>query len=175
MSDTVNPFQSPETAAVPEKPLAAQGTLTETMLIYLKGAAPWLQFMGILGFIGSGFTALWGVAMIALVPLLRQVWDQVPEFEVVGNFLGVAFGGTLAVLCIGGAVVLFFPAFFTYNFGRKIRGYLMNGKDADLEAAFKNNKSLWKFLGIISIIELAFIPLLIIGGIIVAVVMAISS
>jgi len=175
MSDTVNPYQSPEAVIVPEKPLAVQAALTETMLLYLKGAAPWLQFMGVLGFIGSGLTALWGFAMIALVPLMRQVWDKVPELDVVGNFMGAAFGGTLAFFCIGAAVLLFFPALFTYRFGGKIRDYLRTGMERELEQAFKNNRSLWKFLGIISIVELAFVPMMIIGGIIVAVAVAFSS
>jgi len=175
MSDTANPYQSPEAAAAPEKPAAVQAALTETMLLHLKGAGPWLQFMGILGFIGSGLTALWGFAMIGLVPLLRQVWDRVPELDIVGKFLGVAFGGTLAMFCIGAAVLMFFPALFTYRFGGKIRGYFRTGTEQELEQAFKNNKYLWKFHGIISIIELAFVPMMIIAGIIAAVAVAFSS
>jgi len=174
MSDAVNPYQSPETVAVPEKPLAAQGTLTETMLLYLKGASPWLQFIGILGFIGSGLMALGGLIFLLVAPLMTGIWSEIPGMEGMGKYLGAAFGGGIAVLYIGLGALVFFPSLFVYRFGEKIRSYLRTGVDQDLELAFKNNKSLWKFIGIISIIELAFIPLMIIGGIIAAVVMAVS-
>jgi len=169
MSDTVNPYQSPETAAVPEKTLGAQGSLTETMLIYLKQASPWLKFIGILGFVSAGLTVLSGVVFFAVVPMMGELWGEIPGFET--TFRGVSgavFGGGMAVLCMGGGALIFFPALFVYRFGERIRSYLRTGMDLELEQAFKNNKSLWKFLGIICIIQLAFFPLAVIGGIIAA-------
>ena len=174
MSDAVNPYQSPETVAVPEKPLTAQGTLTESMLLYLKGASPWLMFLGILGFIGAGFMVLGGIIFMALAPMMTGVWSEVPGMEEAGKYLGAAFSGGIAVIYIGIGVLLFFPAFFKYRFGEKIRSYLRTGMEQELELAFRNNKSLWKFLGIISIIELAVIPVMIIVGIIAAVAIAVS-
>jgi uncharacterized membrane protein YjgN (DUF898 family) len=174
MSDAVNPYQSPETVAAPVKPLVAQGTLTETMLFYLKGASPWLRFIGILGFICSGLTVLGSISFLAFIPLIGQVWKEVPGFEAFGGIFRAAFSGSMVALCIGGAVLMFFPSLFTYRFGEKIRSYLRNGTEQDLEQAFKNNKSLWKFYGIICIIYLAFIPLMVIIGIIVGVASALS-
>jgi len=170
MSDAVNPYQSPETVSVPVKPLVAQGFLTETMLIYLKGASPWLRFVGIVGFITSGLTALSGLVFFAFLPLVKQLWDEIPGFEAsFSGALGAVFGGGMAVLSIGAGVLIFIPALFVYRFGERIRSYLRTGMDQELEQAFKNNKFFWKFLGIICIVELAFFPLAIIGGIIAAV------
>jgi len=174
MSDLVNPYESPESAAVPVKPLVSQGSLTETMLIYLKGASPWLRLVGILGFVGSGLIILWGIALLAIVPSVGEDWFQVLEIEQFSSFLGATFGGSMAIFTIGGAVLLFIPSLFAYRFGEKIRSFLRTGTDQDLELAFKNNKSFWKFVGILSIIELAFIPLLIIAGIIIAVAVALA-
>ena len=172
MSDTVNPYQSPGTAAAPVKPLVAQGSLTETMLIYLKGASPWLRFIGILGFIGTGTTALWGIFFFTAGLVTGQVWNQIPGFnsltEINGN-VGVAFTVLMGLLTVGLAALIFFPSRYTYRFGAKIRIYLREGREQDLEMAFKNNKSLWKFYGIIGIVYLAFIPVTIIIGIIAAV------
>ena len=173
MSDTVNPYQSPEAEAAPVKPLAARGTLTETMLSYLKGASPWLRFIGILGFISSGLTAVWGLVSIALVPLMMRIWGQIPGFDSFSGVFGAAFGGSMVVLCVASAVLIFIPSLFIYRFGEKIRGYLRTGADQDLETALRNNKSFWKFCGIVSIIGLAFVPLLIIIGIVVGVAAAI--
>ena len=174
MSDSVNPYQSPEMTAAPVKPLAAQGALTETMLIYLKGASPWLRFVGILGFIGAALVALWGVIFVSFAPLVGRVWAEIPGMEEFSRVFGTAFGGGMAVLFVGIGVLIFFPSLFMYRFGEKIRSYLGTGVDQDLELAFKNNKSFWKFVGILHIIELAFIPLTIIGAVIAAVSMALT-
>jgi hypothetical protein len=171
MSDVANPYQSPETAAVPVTPFVAQGTLTENMLIYLKGASPWLSFIGILGFISAGLTAVWGIVSFVFVPLMRQFWGEISGFEMAGAF-GVFFGVAIAVFCIGAGVLMFFPSLFIYRFGERIRSYLRTGLDQELEQAFRNNKSFWKFVGIICIIFLAFIPVMIIAGIIAVVVSA---
>ena len=169
MSDAVNPYQSPETSAVSEKPLVSQGNITETMLIYLKEASPWLRFIGILGFIGCGMTAIWGVFLIILVPIAGLALESMPGFEAFGAFsgaMGLAFGGLFGVIIIGSSLLIFFPSLFVYRFGDKIRTYLRSGTDQDLELALKNNKSLWKFYGIICIVYLAFVPVMIIISII---------
>jgi hypothetical protein len=178
MSDAVNPYQSPETAVVPEKPLTIQGTLTETMLVHLKGAAPWLRFVGILGFINSGLVALTSFSMIPFVSVMNRAWAEIPGFESLDGVLSVAFGaafsGFMVVLFIGAGLLLFFPSLYIFRFGEKIRSYLKTGADGDLELEFQNIKSLWKFAGILCIIQLAFIPLLIIGGIIAALIAVFS-
>ena len=175
MSDAENPYRSPETTAVSERPLAAQGILTETMLIYLKGASPWLRLIGILGFISAGMTALWGLGSFAFVPLMRQAWDEIRD-EMPEAFSGVfaAMGGTMAVFSIGVAALVFFPSLFVYRFGEKIHSYLRTGTEQDLEQAFRNNRSFWKFFGIVCIVFLAITPIIIVGGVIAAVAMAIS-
>jgi len=160
MSLALNPYQSPETAAVPVSPLIAQGALTDNMLIYLKGASPWLRFVGVMGFLSAGLTVLWGLVSLIFIPLTREIWDELP------GITGMLLGGTMTMIFIGLGVLIFFPSLFIYRFGEKIRRYLRTGTDQDLEQAFRNNKSLWKFVGILCIINLAFLPLMIIGNII---------
>ncbi|MDR2618022.1 MAG: DUF5362 family protein [Treponema sp.] len=174
MSDTNNPYQSPEANVSPVKPLVSQGLLTETMLIHLKGASPWLRFIGILGFISCGGMFLGGIGFIALFSTVSEVWGSIPGIEAYSDVIGAVFAASTGVLFLIYAVLYLFPSLFIYNFGNKIRSYMRNGADQDLEAAFKNNKSLWKYLGILAIISLAFIPVLVIAGIIAAVVMALG-
>jgi hypothetical protein len=175
MSDANNPYQSPAANASPVKPLISQGLLTETMLMYLKGASPWLRFAGILGFAACGCMIFGGMAIIALIPVTSEAWESIPGLEIYDEIIGATVfsvsSGLTFLVC---AVLYFFPSFYIYNFGNKIRGYMHSGADQDLEAAFKNNKSLWKFLGILAIISLAFIPVTIIAGIIVVAAMAIG-
>jgi hypothetical protein len=135
------------------------------MARYLREASPWLRFIGILGFIGSGLIALGGLVFIFLVVLIS---------DLAGEFGGILAGTFMGVLYILLGLVSFFPAKFCYGFGSKISHYTLSNSEKDLEEAFKNNRSLWKFLGILAIVYLAIIPLAVIGVTVAAVFSAIG-
>jgi hypothetical protein len=161
MSDTANPWQSPAAEAAAEEHMA-QGVLTAAMIRYLKEASPWLRFIGILGYIGAAI--LFGVGIfMAIILLINGVRNRSGVVEFITSFMGFIYV-IMGVLC-------FFPARFTHRFGAKIRNYLLSGAEKDLEEALKNNKSLWKFSGIMAIVYLALMP----AGIVIAVVTAVSS
>jgi hypothetical protein len=174
MSDATNPFQSPQADSQVVRPLVSQGTLSEIMVKYLSDASPWLRFIGIMGFIGSGLMVLLGIIFFASMPFAGNMLDQSLD-----DVLGTVFGllapmmAVYAVLFIGSGVVAFFPSLFTYRFGALIRNYTITNSEADLELAFRNNMSLWKFKGILVIISLAAAPILtIISVVIIAAAMA---
>jgi hypothetical protein len=101
MSDSVNPYQSPEAAIKPENSLGAPGGLTENMVLYLRQASPWLRFIGIVSFIGCGFMVLVGVLSLFL-PIFN-IWN------IEGALAGLIY--------LGFAVFAFFPDRFIYGFG----------------------------------------------------------
>ena len=155
--------------AVPEKPMASHGNLTENMLIHLKGASPWLRFIGILGFIISGTVALWGLFSFTMVFRNVSFWGNFFGFESINEAsgaMGLVLRVIMIVFTIGSASFIFFPSLFAYRFGENIQTYLRTGADRDMETALKYNKSFWKFFGIVCIIYLAFIPMVIIISII---------
>jgi hypothetical protein len=153
--------------------LVSQGTLTEIMLKYLIRASPWLRFLGIMGFIGCGFMVLGGIMSFAYVPFAGIMFDEFSD--VISSVFGslAPMLAVYAVYFIGAGVVTFFPALFTYRFGEKIRSYVLTNSEADLELAFRNNMSLWKFKGILMIIGMAAVPVLtVISVVIIAAAMA---
>jgi hypothetical protein len=171
MSDNANPYQSPQN---PVNPAAdSSNRLTETMIVYLKGAAPWLRFIGIVGFIGCGFLILLGLIFLFAFSAAGFLWNTIPGLEEgledYSAALGAASGIIMAIYFFIIAAIYFFPALFEYNFGTKIRNYLRSNSGQDLELAFKNNKSLWKFNGILLIITLAIVPVIMVVGIIVGI------
>jgi hypothetical protein len=165
MSDFTNPYQSPENPSVPEKLLSPQAALTEPMLRYLKEAAPWLRFMGVLGYIGCGFMFFGGI-------ILSIIMFAVSGF--IDGFDGASMG-IMGLVYVPMGILYFFPARFTYKFGTKIRHYLFTNSEEDLELAFKNNRALWKFNGILYIVLLAFIPLFIVLAVVGGVAAAMSG
>jgi hypothetical protein len=163
MSDSVNPYQSPAAEAVPVQPAGAAGSLNDNMLSSLREAAPWARFLGIMGYIQCGFVLLLGLVFIVLLPAAVAGSN-------VGGIAAAALGGMRSILgfvYIIGGVLLFFPARFLYTMGNRIRGYLRSGADHDLETAFRNAKSLLKFLGIVVIVSLALIPVSIIVSVVI--------
>jgi hypothetical protein len=159
MSDFENPYQSPESPIIPDPSQSSGNSLSETMLQYLNEASPWLRFIGILGYVGSGLLIILGILFAAGMLAASAFAGGLGEFPL---WIFALIYIPLGVLCI-------FPAHFTYNFGQKIRNYRFSNLSEDLEVAFKNNKSLWKFYGIICIIYLAFIPVFILIGVIISV------
>ncbi|MDR1099670.1 MAG: hypothetical protein LBL28_04240 [Treponema sp.] len=172
MADDMNPYQSPQNPVNPAADVS--GRLTETMERYLKGASPWLRFIGIVGFISVGFMGLAGIIFLIALPLIGNIWGDIPGLEEYSGTAGSIVGITMGVYLFIIAALCFFPALFTYKFGDKIRAYLQSRTEGELETAFKNNKSLWKFSGILTIIGLAFIPVTIIITIVVGIAAALS-
>jgi hypothetical protein len=121
--------------------------LNYSVLVYLKGASPWLRFIGILQYIGCGFMVAGGLVSLIAGPLME-------DFNIDGT-IGALTGGVYLVL----AVIMFFPARFIYSFGARLRNYFLSNGEKELELAFKYNKSLWKFYGIVTIVVLALIPI----------------
>jgi hypothetical protein len=160
MSDSENPYQSPDTPIIPETSQNTGISFSVTMLQYLNEASPWLRFVGILGYIGSGMTAIGGIIAAIAMTAVAGFAGELSAFPAwVFSFVYIPLG-----------VLFFFPAHFTYNFGKKIRDYKFSNAIEDIELALKNNKSLWKFYGILCIIYLAIIPLFfvlaIVGGVV---------
>ena len=148
ISDDQNPYKSPEAAA--SGGVEQEGKLTVAMVRYLKEASPWIRFIGVLGYIGTALIAIGGIAMLAGG---GQIMGAIPGFGGMGALIGIVYLGT--------AVVVFFLSRFCHRFGSKIKRYAVGHQLEDLEEAFRNNKSLWKFYGILVIIYLALIPVLI--------------
>jgi len=156
MSDFENQYNSPETSVNPDKSQII-GNLTEPMFKHLKESSLWLRFVGIIGFIGCGLIVVGG-----LLPSIG-----IMSHSGLSGILGTSDFPTwiiwlLLPLNLAGAALFFFPSFFTWKFGDCIRKYEFSNKEEDLEKAFKNNKSLWKFYGILIIVYLSIIPFTII-------------
>jgi len=165
MSDgSENPYESPRAEINTVNPLSGR-VLTENMVYYLKGASPWLRFIGVAGFIYFGIMVLGCLAMI--IGLRTVISSEIPGFEVFSSSVFLLYMLMFIVL-------MFFPSLFIFRTGRKIQKYLFTGNNSDLEAAFKNNKSLWTFLGVLTIIGLVFVSITVFVGLIAALIGALA-
>ena len=152
MSDsTGNPYESPRAEAGAVNPLSDR-VLTENMVYYLRRASPWLRFIGICGFISLGLTVL---TILIIGFGLRNMIPDTPELAPLR-----AMGPGMSLLYILFLALYFFPVLFLFRFGKYLKSYIFTGDSRDLEEAFKNNKSLWTFVGVLMIIGLSFMALI---------------
>ena len=161
MSDiSGNPYESPLAEAGAVNPLTDR-VLTENMVFYLRKASPWLRFIGVVGFVCLG------LAVVTILIFAFGLSSMVPDTPEFAPFR--AIGPGMALLYILFLSLYFFPTLYIFRFGKCLRSYIYTNDNSDLEEAFKNNKSLWTFLGVLVIIGIAFMALAFLIGIIVAI------
>jgi len=98
----------------------------------LQNAAYWTLFMSIMGFIGVGIMVIAGFFIMLSTP-----W----------------FGIIYLVL----AGLYYIPSQYLYSFSQKMTSSLKDNTQEDFELAFENLTSFWRFIGVCTIIYLAFL------------------
>jgi hypothetical protein len=126
---------------------------------YLAESAKWGKFLSIVGFIMCGFIA---IAAFFVGSLLAA-------FAPGGvDAVNGAMGATMTVSYLLGALLYFFPCLYLFNYSKKVKEALLSSNQDVLAKAFSNLKSLFKFMGILTIIGLAFMSIFVIIAIVVA-------
>jgi len=126
---------------------------------YLRDAARWAKFLAIVGFVFCGLIVL--AALFAGSILAGSIGAMS------GSRSGASMGGAMvSVVYIGVGLLYFFPCLYTFNFASKMQVALRNNDQAHLNVAFKNLRSCYRFMGILTIICLCLWALGIIFAII---------
>jgi hypothetical protein len=123
---------------------------------YLRETAKWAKFLSIIGFIGC--------ALIILVGIFAGSVMATTMGELGGGF-GSGMGVVMAVVYILFALLAFFPYLYLYRFANQMQVALRNNDQAALTTSFGNLKSCFKFVGILTIIVLAFYALALVFGV----------
>jgi hypothetical protein len=125
-------------------------TLSDHAVFYLAEARKWARFIAIVMFVMIGFMILAGFMMGALMDTLTSFSGQ-PKMPFSGGFFMVFY--------IIMAAVYFFPVYYLYRFSDFLGKALNTGSEAELTYAFEFLKKHYKFIGILTIISLAFMAL----------------
>lgn len=123
---------------------------------YLKETAKWAKFLSIIGFIGCALIILVGI--FAGSVMATTLGDM-------GGGFGGGMGVVMAVVYILFALLAFFPYLYLYRFANQMQVALRNNDQAALTTSFGNLKSCFKFVGILTIIILAFYALALVFGV----------
>ncbi|HEX2223654.1 MAG TPA: DUF5362 family protein [Thermoanaerobaculia bacterium] len=149
--EPTNPYTPPGSplSGPPRAAFAAEG-VGQSTLGYLKDTKPWVRMFSILGFIGSAFAVLAGLLMM-----------------VGSSFLGEEMSGAVGVgMGLGYilfAVLYIMPSLFLWRYASAIQTLLSSRRTADLDEALKQQKSFWRFIGLLTAVLLVIYALILVG------------
>jgi len=125
----------------------------------LRRTRPWVMFMSILMWVGVGFMLIGGVFML-FAGVAGSAFGETGLPEGVMFVVLAMVYGLMAFLYI-------FPAIFLWRYASRIGRMLSTASVSELEGALEAQKSFWKFIGIMTIVVMAFYAVMA-GGMIIA-------
>ncbi|MGQ8335928.1 hypothetical protein ACUNWD_05205 [Sunxiuqinia sp. A32] len=110
---------------------------------YLMETSKWAKFLAIMGYIGMGILVL-----IALGVMVAS--------SVASQFANTAFPiGLLGFIYILMAALYYFPVTYLYRFATRVKEGINSQVEQSITSGFENLKSLFKFMGIFTIVILS--------------------
>jgi len=131
METTENPYELPQQQLILD--LASQS--------FLQTTAKWAKILAVIGFVMIGFIVL--VAVYATST--TGVWSQMG----MQNFFLTAMYSLMGLL-------YFFPTLYLYRFAVKMQEGLEDNDQEMVQESFQNLKSLFKFVGILTVVGIGF-------------------
>jgi hypothetical protein len=129
-----------------EKSQKPELIIEKSALPHLMETSSWGKFLSIIGFFMVGLLAIMGmITSIYFNDLSPGTSDKFP-FPF-GMFMGVFY------FLIG--LIYFFPILYLYKFSKKIKESVQSRDQKTLTMALDHQKSLFKFMGIFTIVMLA--------------------
>ena len=129
-------------------------SLTENTTILLYGAAKWSKFISIVGFVMVGFMILGGLLSGIIMSYMENQFAMMPFPPFIFSFLYLVMGA-----------LYFFPVYYLFKFSTQAQLAIKTLNSAQLEIAFRNIKSYFKFIGVLIIVVLSLYVLALIGAI----------
>lgn len=117
---------------------------------YLLETAKWGKFLAIIGYIGMGFLLLIGVLFIVGFSIFNSVTEVGFPMRIIG------------LLYILVSVAYYFPLKYLYSFSAQLKQGLNPENQQTVNYGFENLKSLFKFMGIFTIVVLSLYILIIV-------------
>jgi hypothetical protein len=123
--------------------------LDQASINFLSETARWSRFLSIVGFVYCGLLVLVGIFFGTIMSMMSAVSGGESTPSMIGNGLS---GGLIIIV----SLLLFFPAYYLFNFSTKMRRALHHNDQPVLTDSLKNLKSFFKFYGIFVIVVISF-------------------
>lgn len=138
-------------------PAPANAAAPRAAVVLLRQTRPWVLFLSILGFVGTGFMLLGGL-LVSVMSALAPKEAGIPVW--------------MGLIYVGLAAFYLLPSLFLFRYAASIRRLCDLGSEDALLEALGRQKSFWKLVGISTIVILCLYFLFVIGMMVFAVLMA---
>jgi hypothetical protein len=155
-----NPDAVPQAAAIDPGPVPVDIPFTPTAQQLLDETRPWVLFLAVMIFIASAFMALAGVSII-LMGIGMGSFSLTRGRSVLAPAAGNIIGGFFYILM---SIVYVAPGVFLLRYASAIKLLEVNRSAQVLEDALRNQRSFWRYIGIVTIISLILAILFVILG-----------
>ncbi|MDG1039851.1 MAG: hypothetical protein P8H13_09600 [Polaribacter sp.] len=133
---------------------SAELKLNESAIGFLKETAKWANFLAIMGFVGI-------VLMVLIAFFMGTLFTALPNAD------ELPYAGPIMIITyLIVAFLYFFPILYMYRFATKMKVALNRNNQEVLNDALMNLKSHYKFIGILTIVFLAFYTVILLLGLI---------
>jgi hypothetical protein len=139
-----------------DTPVYSPGIVDPRAVQALQNTKPWVRLCSVIGFISTGFILLAALVMLlggAFMPTQKQAFP----------FAGFQF--VLGLLYAAMGVLYLFPSIKLWKYGSSIVRLMVSGSNADLIEALEQQRSFWKFVGIMILVMIVLYVVAIIGAI----------
>lgn len=132
-------------------------SIDQSAKTHLAEAARWARFLAIVGFIMCGLIALFGLFAGSFFSKFASSFGG-------GEVASNGWFGFLFFIYAIFAVIYFFPCLFLYRFATKMKAAMAANDQESLNGSFQNLKIMFRYVGIMTIIILAFYAIAFIFG-----------
>ena len=157
-----DPYASPSTSPLASN--SGNSAVSAGVLQQLAGTKPWVRFMSVLMFVGAGFMVIGGVVMVFAGAVIFKNSSSVGSPAAMGAGIGIAY--------LIFSMLYIYPALKLWKYASGIAALLASGSIMDLENALDQQRSFWKFIGVMMLAILVLYALIaviaIIGGVFVS-------
>ncbi len=141
-----------------------QLTVSSDGISHLASIRKWAQFLAVLGFVASGLMVIFGFFFGAISRTFGR-----------SEFGGAISSIFIMILYIGFGILYFFPSMWLFKFSANLKSALETYVDTQLTEALKHLRSVFTFMGVLTIIGLAVCVLAVAAGIVIAIIGAIAA
>lgn len=155
--EPTNPYATPSAHPYGSNPLSMEGSVAAETIAPLAGTKGWVQFMSVMMWLLAALCIFYAVVMIAMQGFVaKAIAQQQPGNPMAQGPFMVAMGGFYLFL----AFFYIYPAVKLWAYGSRIGTLKTSLRVQDLNAALHEQRRLWKFTGIMTIV---FIGLMVLG------------
>lgn len=129
-------------------------TLNEDAKYYLHQSGKWASFLGIMGFIATGFLVLGAL-------FIGTIFSMVAKFQ--SSPYPAGLGGLMSFVYMLIAAFYFFFSLYLYQFGNRIKDGILFHNELQISAALEKLKSFFKLWGVTTIVIISLYILMLIG------------